>query len=193
MSIAAISSSPAARLQSTAEVSAAASVSATLASSSLQLNARAQELISKLKQQAPDPQQHQAGHLSNAGYTYSPAAVSAASTDKLQINTAPGRTAEEAIARAHAIEAAALASDFPSSADRAVAVQAQQLAAQAQAALAALQQAPAPAQASVPAAAPVQASTVTNTANTATVTAASPVNKAYGDQSPTAPSLDTYA
>jgi len=171
----------------------------------LQLNAKAQALISKLKQQDPDPQQHPAGHAggsqaaADASYTYSPAAVSAAGANNLQINTAPGHTAEEAIARAHAIEAAALASDFPSSADRAVAVQAQQLAAQAQAALAAQQQAPT--QASVPAAAPVQANavanTVTNTANPVnainTVTAASPVNKAYGDQSPTAPSLDTYA
>jgi len=195
MSITAISSSPAAsatagatatRSQTAAGGSAVASVSASIASTSLQLNAKAQALISKLKQQDADPGHQQGQAASDASYTYGPGGVSSTGADNLQINTSPGHTPEAAIARAHAIEAAALAPAFPSSADRAVAVQAEQLAAQAQAALDA-QQAQNPLQASVPVAQPPQTSTVNP------VTAAGSVNKAYAAQSATGPSLDTYA
>ena len=201
MSIVAISSSPASpattgtaatRPQTAASGSADTNFSATLASTNLQLNAKAQALISKLKQQAPESD-HPAGKraASDASYTYSPNSLPSASTDNVQIPSLPGQTPEAAVARAHAIEAAALASAYPSNADLAVAVQAQQLAAQAQSDLAA-QQAQNPQPAGVAAApSPVPATIQTNTAST--VNTASSVSKAYGAQPAIGPSLDTYA
>src|SRR5476649_2231634 len=189
MSIVAISSSPASpattgtaatRPQTAARGSADTNFSATLASTNLQLNAKAQALISKLKQQAPESG-HPAGKraASDASYTYSPNSLPSASTDKVQIPSLPGQTPEAAIARAHAIEAAALASAYPSNADLAVAVQAHQLAAQ-------------PQPAGVAAApSPVPATIQTNTAST--VNTAASVSKAYGAQPATGASLDTYA
>lgn len=208
MSIGAISSSPAvpattgataARTQTAAGGSAATNAPAPVAvdSSGLQLAAQAQALVSKLKQQDTDVRQHEQAHLAVAGnlalsgasYTYErgPNGVSYAVSGEVQIDTSPGRTPEETIARAHAIEAAALAPADPSGADRAVAVQAQQLAAQAQAALAA-QQAPNPPPASAPVAQPQPQTSTVNP-----VDAANSVNKAYGVQSAAPPSLDTYA
>jgi len=202
MSIVAISSSPASpattgtaatRPQTAASGSADTNFSATLASTNLQLNAKAQALISKLKQQAPESG-HPAGKraASDASYTYSPNSLPSASTDNVQIPSLPGQTPEAAIARAHAIEAAALASAYPSNADLAVAVQAQQLAAQAQSDLAAQQaQNPQPAGVAAAAPSPVPATIQTNTAST--VNTASSVSKAYGAQPATGASLDTYA
>lgn len=194
MNIGAISSSPATPATSgsaTAHTQTAGGGNAAVPiagnGASFQLAAKTQALISKLKQQDPSAQQHQPGHPAGSqavSYTYGPSGAAYAGADAIQINTSPGRTPEQAIARAQAIEAAALAPAYPSGADRAIAVQAQQLEAQAEAELAA-QQAPNPVQASAPAAAPAEQLNVVNPAGS--------VNKAYGAESATAPSLDTYA
>ena len=69
-------------------------------------------------------------------YQRGPDGVSYAIGGEVQIDTSPGNTPEETIARARTIMAAALAPADPSGPDRAVAAQAQQLEQQALAALA---------------------------------------------------------
>ncbi|WP_295990541.1 putative metalloprotease CJM1_0395 family protein [Rugamonas sp.] len=189
-----------------------------ISATSLQLDAKALALISKLKARDTDVRQHEQAHLAAAGglatsgpsYTYErgPNGVSYAIGGEVQIDTSPGRTPQETIARAHIIEAAALAPADPSGADRAVAVQAQQLEAQARAALA---QDLAPATgpdagsggdassaSSASQASPTSSVSPTSSASQtpsapAQTSAASSVNRAYGAQSAPAPTLDTYA
>ena len=76
--------------------------------------------------------------ISGATYTYQrgPNGVNYAIGGEVQIDTSPGATPEETISRAASIQAAASAPADPSGADRAVAAQAQQMAAQARAELA---------------------------------------------------------
>ncbi|MFA9216700.1 MAG: putative metalloprotease CJM1_0395 family protein [Sphingomonadaceae bacterium] len=110
------------------------------------LTPEALTLISKLKNRDTEVRQHEQAHLAAAGglavsgaaYTYQrgPNGVDYAIGGEVQIDTAPGRTPEETIARAHTIQAAALAPAEPSGADRAVAAQASQLEQQARAELA---------------------------------------------------------
>lgn len=125
------------------------------ASAAVELSAEALALIAKLKARDTEVRQHEQAHLAAAGslalsgasyvYQRGPDGVSYAIGGEVQIDTAPGRTPEETIARAHAIMAAALAPAEPSGPDRAVAARAQQLEQQARAALA-QQQGAAPAQ-----------------------------------------------
>jgi hypothetical protein len=113
--------------------------------------------IAQLKQRDTEVRQHELAHLSAAGglatsgpsYTYQrgPNGVSYAVGGEVNIDTSPGATPEETIARARTIQAAALAPAEPSGADRAVAARAQQLEQQARAELA---QAYAPAAAAKP-------------------------------------------
>jgi len=116
------------------------------AGSSTELSAEALALIAKLKARDTEVRQHEQAHLAAAGglarsgasYTYQrgPDGVNYAVGGEVQIDTSPGRTPEETIARARAISAAALAPADPSGADRAVAAQALQLEQQARAELA---------------------------------------------------------
>jgi len=111
-----------------------------------ELSAEALALIAKLKARDTEVRQHEQAHLAAAGglarsgasYTYQrgPDGVNYAVGGEVQIDTSPGRTPEETIARARAISAAALAPADPSGADRAVAAQALQLEQQARAELA---------------------------------------------------------
>jgi hypothetical protein len=106
-------------------------------SASGELSAEALALIGKLKARDAEVRQHEQAHLAAAGglavsgasYTYQrgPDGVNYAVGGEVQIDTSPGRTPAETIARARAIAAAALAPADPSGADRAVAAQAQQL------------------------------------------------------------------
>lgn len=111
------------------------------ASTSVELSPEALALIAKLKARDTEVRQHEQAHLAAAGglavsgasyvYQRGPDGVSYAVGGEVQIDTSPGRTPEETIARARTIAAAALAPADPSGADRAVAAQAQQLAQQA--------------------------------------------------------------
>jgi hypothetical protein len=123
----------------------------------LTLSAEALAVIAKLKARDTEVRQHEQAHLAAAGslalsgasyvYQRGPDGISYAIGGEVQIDTSPGRTPEETIARAHAIMSAALAPADPSGPDRAVAAQAQQLEQQARAALAQQQAAsPAPEQ-----------------------------------------------
>ena len=113
--------------------------------------------IEKLKQRDTEVRQHELAHLSAAGglatsgpsYTYQrgPNGVNYAVGGEVSIDTSPGATPEETIARARTIQAAALAPAEPSGQDRAVAARAQQLEQQARAEL---EQAYAPAVAARP-------------------------------------------
>jgi hypothetical protein len=113
--------------------------------SSVELSPEALALISKLKARDTQVRQHEQAHLAAAGglatsgasYTYQrgPDGINYAVGGEVQIDTSPGSTPEETLARAQAIIAAALAPADPSGADRAVAAQAQQMAAQARAQL----------------------------------------------------------
>ena len=101
--------------------------------------------IEKLKQRDTEVRQHELAHLSAAGglatsgpsYTYQrgPNGVNYAVGGEVNIDTSPGATPEETIARARTIQAAALAPAEPSGQDRAVAARAQQLEQQARAEL----------------------------------------------------------
>jgi hypothetical protein len=114
-------------------------------SSSVELSPEALSLIGKLKARDTQVRQHEQAHLAAAGglatsgatYTYQrgPDGINYAVGGEVHIDTSPGRTPEDTIARAQAIIAAALAPADPSGADRAVAAQAQQMAAQARAQL----------------------------------------------------------
>ena len=106
-----------------------------------ELSAEALAVIAKLKARDTDVRQHEQAHLAAAGslarsgasyvYQRGPDGVSYAVGGEVQIDTSPGRTPDETIARARAIAAAALAPADPSGADRAVAAQAQQMVQQA--------------------------------------------------------------
>lgn len=107
-----------------------------------ELSAEALAVIAKLKARDTQVRQHEQAHLAAAGglarsgatyvYQRGPDGVSYAVGGEVQIDTSPGRTPEETIARARAVAAAALAPADPSGADRAVASQAQQMVQQAQ-------------------------------------------------------------
>ncbi|SFV08470.1 putative metalloprotease CJM1_0395 family protein [Pseudoduganella namucuonensis] len=93
--------------------------------------------LDKLKQRDTEVRQHELAHLSAAGglatsgpsYTYQrgPNGVNYAVGGEVNIDTSPGATPEETIAKARTMQAAALAPAEPSSQDRAVAAQARQL------------------------------------------------------------------
>ena len=113
-------------------------------STSVELSPEALALIAKLKARDTQVRQHEQAHLAAAGslavsgasyvYQRGPDGVSYAVGGEVQIDTSPGRTPEETVARARAIMAAALAPADPSGPDRAVAAHAQQLMQQALAA-----------------------------------------------------------
>ena len=110
------------------------------------LTPEALKLIDELKARDAEVRQHEQAHMAAAGglavsgasYTYQrgPNGVNYAIGGEVQIDTSPGGTPEETIARAATIQAAALAPAGPSGADRAVAAQAQQMETQARAELA---------------------------------------------------------
>lgn len=122
-------------------------------------------LLAKLQARDRQVRQHEMAHLavsgglatSGASYTYQkgPDGVNYAVGGEVSIDTSPGRTPEDTIARARQIQAAALAPADPSGQDRSVAAQAQQMEIQARAELAA---AAAPATKSVGISEPTQAS-----------------------------------
>jgi len=97
--------------------------------------------ISKLKARDTQVHQHEQAHLSaasgldvsNASFTYQrgPNGVNYAVAGEVKIDTTPGRTPEETLARAEMISQAALAPADPSPADRSVAAKAQYMAQQA--------------------------------------------------------------
>ena len=113
--------------------------------SKVQLTPEQLAQIEKLKQRDTEVRQHELAHLSAAGglatsgpsYTYQrgPNGVNYAVGGEVSIDTSPGATPEETIARARTIQASALAPAEPSGQDRAVAARAQQLEQQARAEL----------------------------------------------------------
>ena len=119
---------------------------ATGGASTTTLTPEALKLIDELKARDAEVRQHEQAHMAAAGgltvsgasYTYQrgPNGVNYAIGGEVQIDTSPGGTPEETIARAATIQAAALAPAGPSGADRAVAAQAQQMETQARAELA---------------------------------------------------------
>ena len=150
MSIGAISTSsaiqPPERAAPQARQDASAPVDSKTASSTTTLTPEALKLIDELKARDAEVRQHEQAHLAAAGglavsgasYTYQrgPNGVNYAIGGEVKIDTSPGGTPEETIARAATIQAAALAPAGPSGADRAVAAQAQQMETQARAELA---------------------------------------------------------
>lgn len=114
------------------------------------LTAEQQAEVSKLQKIDREVRQHEMAHMaagagmvtSGASYTYTrgPDGQNYAVAGEVSIDTSPGRTPEETIARAERIQAAALAPAEPSSQDRSVAAQAAQMAAQARQELAAAEQ-----------------------------------------------------
>jgi len=144
-------------------------------SSTTNLTPEALKLIDQLKARDSEVRQHEQAHLATAGglavsgasYTYQrgPNGVSYAIGGEVNIDTSPGGTPEETIARARTIQAAALAPAEPSGADRSVAAQAQQMETQARAELAQQQ----------------------------TQAATGRVQSAYGNRQQDAPTLDVYA
>jgi hypothetical protein len=109
-----------------------------------------QARIDKLKARDLQVRQHEQAHLAAAGglatsgasYTYQrgPNGVSYAVGGEVSIDTSPGNTPEETIAKARQIQAAALAPADPSGQDRSVAASAGQMAQKAQAEISAKQQ-----------------------------------------------------
>lgn len=109
------------------------------------LTAEQLTLIQQLKVRDTAVRQHEAAHLAAAGglatsgasFTYQrgPDGVNYAIGGEVSIDVSPGRTPAETLAKAAIVQAAALAPAEPSGPDRAVAAQAQQLAAQARAEL----------------------------------------------------------
>lgn len=109
-----------------------------------------QATIDKLKASDLKVRQHEQAHLAAAGslatsgatYTYrrGPDGVNYAVGGEVNIDTSPGRTPEETIAKARQVQAAALAPADPSGQDRSVAARAAQMAQQAQVELSAKQQ-----------------------------------------------------
>ena len=150
MSIGAISTSstiqPPERAAPQARQDASAPAAPTGGASTTTLTPEALKLIDQLKARDAEVRQHEQAHLAAAGglalsgasYTYQrgPNGVNYAIGGEVQIDTSPGATPQETIARAGKIQAAALAPAGPSGADRAVAAQAQQMETQARAELA---------------------------------------------------------
>ena len=155
MSIGAISTSPAIQVPGRAAPQAGEDASAPAApkaagtggsSTTTTLTPEALKLIDELKARDAEVRQHEQAHMAAAGglavsgasYTYQrgPNGVNYAIGGEVQIDTSPGATPEETIARASTIQAAALAPADPSGPDRAVAAQAQQMETQARAELA---------------------------------------------------------
>ncbi|MES2295401.1 MAG: putative metalloprotease CJM1_0395 family protein [Pseudomonadota bacterium] len=107
-------------------------------------DARAQAQIDQLKARDASVRQREqarlaaAGELGAASYTYErgPNGVNYAVAGQVRLNTAPGRTPQETLARARTIEAAATTPADSSGADSVAATQALQLAQQARAELA---------------------------------------------------------
>lgn len=93
--------------------------------------------LAKLQARDREVRQHEAAHLAASGglaisgasfsYQKGPDGVNYAIGGEVGIDTSPGRTPEETIARARIIQAAALAPAEPSGPDRAVAAAAQQM------------------------------------------------------------------
>ncbi|MES2018184.1 MAG: putative metalloprotease CJM1_0395 family protein [Pseudomonadota bacterium] len=141
--IAALQSNTATAPSTTGPASARASESSTEpakasdSGDSVELSPEALALIAKLKARDGQVRQHEQAHLSVAGslalsgasyvYQRGPDGVSYAIGGEVQIDTSPGGTPAETIARAQTVMAAALAPADPSGADRAVAAQAQQM------------------------------------------------------------------
>ena len=150
MSIGAISTSsaiqPPGRPTPQAREDASSQVESKTAAATTTLTPEALKLIDELKARDAEVRQHEQAHLAAAGglaisspsYTYQrgPNGVNYAIGGEVRIDTSPGGTPEETIARAATIQAAALAPAGPSGADRAVAAQAQQMETQARAELA---------------------------------------------------------
>lgn len=156
------------------------------AASTTTLTPEALKLIDELKARDAEVRQHEQAHLAAAGglavsgasYTYQrgPNGVNYAIGGEVQIDTSPGATPEETIARAATIQAAALAPADPSGADRAVAAQAQQMETQARAELA--QQ---------------QSQEATGSEKPDQPDAPDRVRRAYGAEPASQPSLNVYA
>ena len=193
MSIGAISTSsaiqPPGRAAPQAKEDASAPVDSRTASTTTTLTPEALKLIDELKARDAEVRQHEQAHLAAAGgmavsgasYTYQrgPNGVNYAIGGEVQIDTSPGGTPEETIARAATIQAAALAPAGPSGADRAVAAQAQQMETQARAELAQQQS---------------QEATATGAPQQQGQSGASErVRRAYGDEPVSAPALNVYA
>ncbi|KQV46104.1 putative metalloprotease CJM1_0395 family protein [Duganella sp. Root336D2] len=116
----------------------------------LQYSPEDQAKIDQLKTRDLKVRQHEQAHLAAAGslatsgatYTYQrgPDGVNYAVGGEVNIDTSPGRTPEETIAKARQVQAAALAPADPSGQDRSVAASAGQMALQAQAEISAKQQ-----------------------------------------------------
>ncbi len=112
-----------------------------LHSSSTELKAEELVQISKLKARDTQVHQHEQAHLSaaagldvsSASFTYErgPNGVNYAVAGDVRIDTSPGHTPEETLARAELIRNAALAPADPSAVDRSVAAKAQNMAQQA--------------------------------------------------------------
>lgn len=106
------------------------------------LSKEQQAQVDKLKERDRQVRQHEQAHLAAAGglamsgptYSYQkgPDGVRYAVGGEVNIDTSPGRTPEETVAKARQIRAAALAPAEPSGQDRAVAAQASQMEMQAQ-------------------------------------------------------------
>ncbi len=158
-----------------AQAAATSKPAAASPSSTTNLTPEALKLIDQLKARDTEVRQHEQAHLATAGglavsgasYTYQrgPNGVSYAIGGEVHIDTSPGGTPEETIARARTIQAAALAPADPSGADRSVAAQAQQMETQARAELAQQQ----------------------------TQAATGRLQSAYGTKQQEAPKLDVYA
>lgn len=114
---------------------------------STQLSAAEEAQLAKLQARDRQVRQHEMAHLAASGglatsgpsyvYQKGPDGVSYAVGGEVSIDTAPGRTPEDTIARARQIQAAALAPADPSGQDRSVAAQAQHMEIEARAQLAA--------------------------------------------------------
>jgi len=120
------------------------------ASAQQQYSPQDQAVIDKLKARDLQVRQHEQAHLAVAGslatsvasFTYQrgPNGVNYAVGGEVGIDTSPGRTPEETLAKARQIQAAALAPADPSGPDRSVAANAAQMAQKAQAEISAKQQ-----------------------------------------------------
>jgi hypothetical protein len=109
------------------------------------LSNEAQAEISRLKARDTQVHQHEQAHLSaaagldvsNASFTYQrgPNGVNYAVAGEVKIDTSPGRTPEETLAKAEKIRDTALAPADPSAVDRSVAAKAQHMVMEARAEL----------------------------------------------------------
>ena len=144
MSLSAITSSfsPAFPAASAAAAPARAAGGGEKAQNGQSLEKSEQAQVDKLKERDRQVRQHEQAHLAAAGglamsgpnYSYQkgPDGVRYAVGGEVNIDTSPGRTPEETVAKARQIRAAALAPAEPSGQDRAVAAAASQMEMQAQ-------------------------------------------------------------